>query len=267
MWWRMYFCKRYQIIMKKNILLKYKLLAVFFIFPSVYSQSQNMISRGILSQVYFIKAGANTGTCFAVSIEDNDYLVTAKHLFSDTLINKSKVNVSIFKDDRWINFDVVYLCHQNSNIDIAVLDLKSNDLKGNDFLIGGDEYYLSQDCFFLGFPFGMKMEDNKAVMNRGFPLPFVKKGIISGFMVEPNIMTQIFLDGHNNPGFSGGPVVIVNNAEVDERKIKIIGVVSAYLNDSKVIRTPMGDFINNENSGIVLSYGFIHVNEIIKANK
>lgn len=76
-------------------------------------------------------------------------------------------------------------------------------------------------------------------------------------------MTQIFLDGHNNPGFSGGPVVITNH-ENGKTRMQIIGIVSAYLNEEKIIKTPLGDFKNSENSGIVLSYAFDHVFEIIK---
>ena len=77
-------------------------------------------------------------------------------------------------------------------------------------------------------------------------------------------MTQIFLDGHNNPGFSGGPVVITNLGNESKHKMRIIGVISAYLNEEKVIKTPYGDFKNRENSGIVVSYAFDHVFEIIK---
>ena len=38
------------------------------------------------------------------------------------------------------------------------------------------------------------------------PLAFMKKGIFSATTNE-NGAVVFFLDGHNNPGFSGGPVV------------------------------------------------------------
>ncbi|HMG08249.1 MAG TPA: hypothetical protein VK609_07050 [Mucilaginibacter sp.] len=49
--------------------------------------------------------------------------------------------------------------------------------------------------------------------------------------------------------------------------MKIIGVVSGYLTDNKIIETPFGDIVNAENSGIVLSYGAKHVYEIINDNR
>jgi hypothetical protein len=144
------------------------------------------------------------------------------------------------------------------------LDLKSHDEKVSQFDIGGKNFYISQECFFLGFPFGLKMDDKEGKINNGFPLPFVKKGIISSIISDSTKMTQIFLDGHNNPGFSGGPVVITNFGTGNEHKMRIIGIVSAYLNEEKIVKTPIGDFKNSENSGIVLSYSIDHVFEIIK---
>lgn len=165
------------------------------------------------------------------------------------------------------NFLKELFCHSNTNIDIAVLDLKLNDQKKNNFDFGGMTYYLSQECYFVGFPFNLKMDDNEGTMNNGFPIPFVKKGIVSLFISDSSNMRQIFLDGHNNPGFSGAPVVIHNFKDGSEHEVRIIGVVSAYLNEAKVIKTPYGDLINNENSGIVLSYAFDHVLEIIKMER
>lgn len=222
-----------------------------------------MVPNEILQKVFYIKYGNNTGTCFLVSIDSNDYLITAKHLFPPALPNKSAVDIEILRNNGWIKFKPNYLIHSNANIDIAVLDLKSNDQKDNLFDIGSKGYYLSQECFFLGFPFGLKMDDNEGKMNNGFPLPFVKKAIISSFISDTSHMTQIFLDGHNNPGFSGGPVVIANFEAGSKHKMRIIGIISAYLNEEKIIKTPLGDFKNSENSGIVLSYAFDHVVEII----
>ncbi|MGI8670052.1 MAG: S1 family peptidase [Aridibacter sp.] len=223
-----------------------------------------MVPSEILQRVFFIKYRGNTGTCFLVSIESKDFLITSKHLFPTTISNETEVEIEIYRTDGWIKFQPDYLIHPNLDIDIAVLCLKSNDQKDNLFDIGSQSYFLSQECFFLGFPFGLKMDDNEAKMNNGFPIPFVKKAIISSFITDADNMTQIFLDGHNNPGFSGGPVVIANYEAGSKYKMRIVGVVSAYLTDEKIIKTPLGDFKNSENSGIVLSYAFDHVIEIVK---
>lgn len=224
-----------------------------------------MVPNEILQTVFLIKHAGNSGTCFLVSIDSNDYLITAKHLFPDSTAFNSTVDIEIYNNQGWKKFKPNILFHDNPSIDIAVLNLKSNDFKHMAFDVGSKNYYLSQDCFFLGFPFNLKMDDDATgTINRGFPIPFVKKGIISLFVSDSTKMTQIFLDGHNNPGFSGGPVVIKNFGNESQNNMRIIGVISAYLNEEKVIMTPYGPFKNRENSGIVLTYAFDHVFEIVK---
>ncbi len=118
-----------------------------------------------------------------------------------------------------------------------------------------------QDSYFLGFPFNLVFKTGMEI-NKHFPIPWCKKGIISACIIDdPTDGTMIFLDGQNNPGFSGGPIVIVDL----DRKSRIIGVVSGYINDSeKKIPTPMGDLHTLENSGIVKAYSINHAIEIIK---
>lgn len=244
--------------------MKKKFVIFLLIFISLKSTTQNMIPNEILKKVFLLKYGSNTGTCFLVSINSNDYLITAKHIFSNTLSFNASIEIEILRNDGWVKLTPTLLTHENPNIDIAVLDLNTKDPNESLFDIGSKNYYLSQECFFLGFPFGLKIDDNEGNINNGFPLPFVKKGIISAFISDSTKMTQIFLDGHNNPGFSGGPVVITNYGSDNKHKMRIIGVISAYLNEEKIVKTPLGDFKNKENSGIVLCYAFDHVFEIIK---
>jgi hypothetical protein len=150
------------------------------------------------------------------------------------------------------------LYHLNSDIDIAVLRLNTNAWKQNNFDIGSKNFFLTQECFFLGFPFGLMMPDSKGDINGGYPLPFVKKGIVSAFSVRDPVQI-IYLDGYNNPGFSGGPV-IVPNLSGTEHKLSLIGVVSGYRFDEKKV----GGNSFKENTGIVITYGIDHVFEIIK---
>ena len=110
---------------------------------------------------------------FSLTIDNKDYLITAKHLFPNSIAYKSKVDFEILRDTGWLKVSATLLIHENVNIDIAVLDLGSNSLKENLFDIGSKDYFLSQECFFLGFPFGLKMQGGEN--NFGFPIPFVKK--------------------------------------------------------------------------------------------
>ena len=58
-------------------------------------------------------------------------------------------------------------------------------------------------------------------LNKGYPIPLVKHGIIS-FVGSSS---EVFLiDAINNPGFSGSPVISVDN----QQNPTIIGVASGY---------------------------------------
>ncbi len=244
--------------------MKRPLTIIQILILSINLNAQNMVPSEILQKVFYLKYGNKTGTTFLVSIENKDFLITARHLFPDSLENNSSLEIEIFQSDKWLKMNCNLLLHENKSIDIAVLDIHSAAIKELNFDIGSKSYSLSQDCFFLGFPFGLKMDDESGNINRGFPIPFVKKGIISSFITNNLGVTQIFLDGHNNPGFSGGPVVITNYTNDTKHKMRIIGVVSAYLSEEKIIKTPIGNFENKENTGIVLTYAFNHVFEIIE---
>jgi len=236
-------------------------IAIFISLIPTTLRSQIMVTSDILQNVFLIKYGNEFGTCFRISFDNEDYLITAKHLFNATQHN-SIVEFEILKDTGWIKLMATFFEHENNDIDIAVLALKTNQIKENKFNLKGS-YYLSQECFFLGFPFGLKMDSGN--LNSEFPIPFVKGGIISSFITDSlKNMTRIFIDGHNNPGFSGGPVVVKDQSTPGENKMSIIAVVSAYLNEKKKIKTPYGEISNQENSGIVISYSIKHVFEILE---
>ena len=192
------------------------------------------------------------------TIDNRDYFITAKHLFSDTLTFNSEVEVEIWQNKVWSKVKGKLLFHENKKVDIAVIDIDRTNLNNNHFDLGTKGMYLSQECFFLGFPFGYKM-DKQSDLNNGFPLPFIKKGIISAWITDISNVFRIYLDGHNNPGFSGGPVVLINQELNSKNKMTIIGIVSAYVIDDKILPTPFGNITNRENSGIVVCYAFDHV--------
>jgi hypothetical protein len=67
-----------------------------------------------------------------------------------------------------------------------------------------DGLVLSQDVYFLGYP----LPERVRLVGT---LPFVKRGIASG-RAEINGVHVWLVDGHINPGFSGGPVVFNQTA-------------------------------------------------------
>ena len=120
---------------------------------------------------------------------------------------------------------------------------------------------LAEDVYFLGFPYGLTMAV-KTDLNAGFPLPLVKKGVVLALGLEDG---PILLDGHNNPGFSGGPVAR-RGTKVEQT---VIGVVSGY----QYVRQNVLDEHGNEtpltydtNTGIIVAHDIRHALAIIETN-
>lgn len=92
----------------------------------------------------------------------------------------------------------------------------------------------------MSFPYGLSTDSGE--INNKYPFPFVKKCIISSINKQ-----TIYLDGHNNRGFSGGPVVVIET----NKTMKIIGVVSGFLNDNVNVTENSGIFYANSISLII----------------
>jgi len=88
-----------------------------------------------------------------------------------------------------------------------------------------NEIFLSQDAYIVGFPFGMEITVGKETAD--FPVPLVKKGIISALFLSSSDNVKYFLvDAYNNPGFSGGPLICLKNN--NPMHPQVIGVISSY---------------------------------------
>jgi hypothetical protein len=92
-------------------------------------------------------------------------------------------------------------------------------------------------------------------------MAFVKKAILSA-SVEVDGLHVLLLDGFNNPGFSGGPVVYFTQ---DTNEPSICGVVSGYLPDQHPVK--VGDVELDatvmQNTGIVIAYDIKHVTDVL----
>jgi hypothetical protein len=124
---------------------------------------------------------------------------------------------------------------------------------------------LGQDMYFLGFPYGLSMP--MGVENSEFPFPLIKRGCLSALSsLGPNGPVVMFLDGHNNPGFSGGPVLFAKGGQGPANQVA--GVISGYLSEWKTVivngqTTPAQ---TQENSGIVQVVAITHALDLIRAN-
>ena len=106
-------------------------------------------------------------------------------------------------------------------------------------------------------------------LNREFPFPLVKSGVLSG-LGERQPITEIWVDDHNNPGFSGGPLVFMPNNERFQSNgvYRVAGVISAYQISQLPVYNALGHQIGMipENSGILLAYNIKFAVDMIDAN-
>lgn len=181
-----------------------------------------MVSSNILQRTFHVKFGTGEGTCFTIDLDGRHYIVTAAHVVEGI---KEEDELFLNRNNSWHPFPVRRVGVSSGAADIAVLAPMEVLSPLHPLGVDGADAYLSQDVYFLGFPYGLQMDFDPQV-NRGYPLPLVKKGIISALPARQDGAQPVLIDGHNNPGFSGGPVVFVPHAE--PRSLKVHAVISGF---------------------------------------
>jgi hypothetical protein len=184
----------------------------------------------IFSHVLMVQSRYGRGSIFSIDVDNREYWITAKHVLNGAehppygSITDKSVLVKIldpnaekenWKDETFIVVDT------GKDVDIVVLvppipllsDPNPTQASSTGATLGGE-------CSFLGFPYGGGW---RATFENGgsYWMPFVKHCNISALNKEGK--TIWILDGINNEGFSGGPVIIGLGASQ-----KIMAVVSGY---------------------------------------
>ena len=215
------------------------------------------VATNILQRTFRMRHANNAGTCFTFDIDNRRYLVTARHLVDSI---RTFGVVSIQHDGTWYNVVVQSVGHGGGNSDIAVLAPQS--------LFGATHYLnlttaglsLAEEVFFLGFPYGLWFDVGE--LNAGYPMPFVKRAVVSAMFQEEGWM---FLDGHNNPGFSGGPVVRRWNGTEQV----VVGVISGYRSEIQSVVDEAGEpgpYQYYMNTGLVVVHDSRKVIQIVEDN-
>jgi hypothetical protein len=127
---------------------------------------------------------------------------------------------------------------------------------------------LGQQVYFLGYPYGL---GTQGPAPPGFgEIPFLKSGIISAMDGRDPEASVLYVDGQNNPGFSGGPIVFWHS---ESGRFRVAGVVRGYRNEALPVlkkknlddpRAPAyNDLYTRANSGIVIGYDIRHIVDAI----
>jgi len=213
----------------------------------------NGVPAGMLIRTLYIKAGSKTGTSFLIDYKGKSYLITAKHVVSD--LPRKNATFQIFQLHDWKDVTADVMQPKNDEVDIAVLDPHWNttpsdwnpELSSAGVNIGGQVY-------FLGYPFGLH-----GLFHAEY-VPFVKHGVYSAVDGSDDTAVRMYVDGFNNEGFSGGPIVAFSN-----QKWQILGVIKGYYEEAAKTKLG-GQSIDTKilvNSGILVGYSIKHALEAI----
>ena len=234
-----------------------------FVALNAYSltQAQSFLpNRNGLENTFNIASDTSIGTGFLIKNNNQEFLITARHLFRKKIKNNEEVLITVCLNNVNKVFKVKIYLHQNPNIDIAVLKIPQSISQFPSLLLkGGDSYFLAQECLFFGYP----LNSLGSITKEGKKIPLVKRAIISAIYDE-NGIDYLLLDGHNNPGFSGGPLLTYSHQMENQY---IIGVITAYYPQPHKIK--LNDTIPpitfNENSGIIVAFPSQYILEILES--
>lgn len=208
------------------------LMAVILqVFPT---SGQSVLPTGAtFSHVLMVESKFGRGSIFSIDVDNREYWITAKHVLTGRenppygSITDKTVTLKILDPDAksmdWKD-ETFQVIDPGDDIDIVVLATNVPLLSGlNPLQASSQGATLGGDCDFLGFPYGggwkAPFADGKT-----YWLPFVKHCNISAMSKEDKFIW--ILDGINNAGFSGGPVIIGSGSDQ-----KVMAVVSGYVTE------------------------------------
>lgn len=250
-----------------------KRIIYLLLFCAALCQLPAQVTGNVISRVFQIRFNGFSGTAFVIDYESKTFFVTANHMVA-TSGDKATVEVLGASDSVWHPLEFTILHGQWPCDDVAVLVPSEATLNGIDPLPYDYNFAMGQEAYFLGYPFGLFTTFN----GKNVAIPLIKHGYISATVPCSAIYPEgskddslVLLDGINNHGFSGGPVVApdVFNAPPSNgiRPLKLIGVISGYKNENMPVDVNGQSAPNvsgEANSGIIIVIPISRAIDLIK---
>lgn len=226
-----------------------------------------IVTSEFLQRTLKFKCGRSTGTCFFVKIDSKFYFVTAEHL----LFEYPQSPIEICGDEGFKPAVVLNVvngsdvsgrkCTEDIAPDVSLVETTGISGAELSVPIHPSSISIGDDAYFLGFPLGLGSVDLPG--SSGWQSPFVKRGCISAFVENNEIF---YVDGSNNTGFSGGPVLVR-----DEKTAKgvCVGVISGYVKEHHKVHSTNNwyettDYLAQANSGICIATSMNFVRQLAK---
>lgn len=220
------------------------------------------VSSNVLFRVLPLRIGHRSATGFTIEVDKRQYLVTAKHFLVGALPPAIDV-----QHDEWSSVPVNRVGAGKDDEDVLVLAASLPLSPTLPVDQGTDGMMIGQPVRFLGYFRRVQTAPLPGYEVRGAPL--VMGGILSGFQFDDS--PSIWVDGHNNHGFSGGPVVYqpARAPTRDECRWKIAGVISGYVNAPVEVKSVTGAptaAVAIANAGLLRAIPMRVVRELIDRN-
>lgn len=242
------------------------LLALLLALSGISAARGQLIGNEVLTQVFRIRIGQEFGTAFTIDVDSQQYLVTVDHLVPTGC---AECSLDIWLDNAWVRLTGKAIRPHSSEVAAVAIALTKRLSPESTAWAKVHEFELAQQMYFIGFPFGLRTAENTGAQIS--EIPFVKAGILSAIDSRNPRAVILYVDGHNNPGFSGGPVVFYPQGESEPR---IAGVLIGYRWDAlpvvkrEELRDPGAesykDLYTRGNSGIVVAFSIEHLIEAIR---
>jgi hypothetical protein len=223
-------------------------------------------TSNVIYRVLKIRTPTHIGSAFTIEVDGRQYLITARHLLEGF---GSEGEVDLWMEERWSRVRGRVIYPAKETVDIAALDLGRPVTVTFPLEPTAGGLTLGQQVYFLGYPYGL---GTQGPAPPGFgEIPFLKSGIISAMDDRDSEAHLLYIDGQNNPGFSGGPIVFWHS---ESRRFRVAGVVRGYKNEALPVlkkknlddpRAPAyNDLYTRANSGIVIAYDIRHIVDAIR---
>lgn len=218
--------------------------------------AQDAVPLEILQRTLYISFGNEAGTAFKVDYQGKVYLVTARHVVAG--VPRSNATVRLWQQDHWQDYRTVRTIYPSSpDVDIAIFETNERVLTPYQ-VVAFESATFGQQVWFLGFPFG-----GLATRSHSGGFAFIKRGTLSAIDSTNLDAVVLYIDGFNNPGFSGGPIICWN---FSTHAYQVIGVVKGYKPEAAkaVVNGQPVDTQILVNSGILVAYSIDHAMKAIE---
>jgi hypothetical protein len=222
------------------------------------AMAQDAVPGEILNRTILIKVGNTFGTAFAIDYLGTLYIVTARHVVAE--LPESKAIIQVQRSNKWFEIRTVKtLFPASKDVDIAVFETDEKVPQPFQIESGGEGVVtMGQQIWFIGYPYGLGSR-----FKNEHEAPFIKRGTMSAIDASNPDAVVLYIDGFNNPGFSGGPIVYW---DFSKHAYRILGVVQGYREDTAKVLIN-GQHVDTKllvNSGILVGYSIDHAIQAIK---